>query len=83
MARRVNHQHHAAKRCAVGNRLHDPQRITKRHQIIRPLRQRPKLRRTIIAATVATMIKINHLRHIAQRGEVRFVNRVVLAVAAV
>ena len=83
LTRRGSHGHHATKRRAVHNRLHDPQRITKRHQIIRPLRQRSKLRRAIITTTIATMIQVNHLRRIGQRSEVRLVTRMIRAGAAV
>ena len=83
MAGRVGLRHEAAEGVAQHDRPDDPERVAECPDVIAPLRQIPGFGIGVSAAAVATVVKIDELRHVAQRPEGWLEHAVVAARAAV
>lgn len=69
VARRIGLRDHAAERLPEDDRLHDPERLAQRPQVVAPLRERPGRRIAGHASPVAAMIEVDHLRDVGERVE--------------
>jgi hypothetical protein len=82
VARCIGHRDHAAERCPEHNGINDAQSVAEGADVVAPLRERPSLRGTVLAASVAAVIEIDDLGDVGQCGVGRTVDRMVGAGAA-
>src|SRR6266852_2141291 len=66
MAGGVGQRHHAAERRAQHDQTGDAQSVAECADVVTPLRQVPAFSRSILAAAVAAMVKINDLSDVGQ-----------------
>jgi hypothetical protein len=79
MAGRIAHGDHAAERLAEHDRARDLERVAEGAHVVPPLIEVPALRLAAIAAAVAAVVQVDHLRGVGELGEERLEARVVEA----
>ena len=77
VARRIGHRDHAAERCSQHDRIDDAEHLAEGAYVVAPLRERPALLRSVLAAAVAAMIEIDDLGDVRQDRVGRPVDRMI------
>ena len=83
VARQITLRHEAAEALPQHHRLDDAQRVAQPHDVVGEGVQRPLGRGPAVAAAVAAVVDIDHLRHVGQAAEDGLEAAVVVARAAV